>query len=333
MSLATEVSITIDTEFSIAGAFDSPDCLPVSDPMVSGAVAGREEGLGFLLDLFQKYQTKSTFFVECANYFYFGDEPMQGYVRRIQAAGQDVQLHVHPCWLHFNKNPSIGTFSQNDSCAGRETGELKRIFDLCVRVFERWTGKKPLALRTGSLHVDRTVYRVMAELGIPLSSSIGLGVFRPEVPELQLMSGRHQIEGVMELPVLSYQDFSMFGNPHIKTLQITSCSWPEMKALLWQARRYGVDNVVILTHPFEYFKTNGERFEKLTRNRVNQQRLEKLCRFIHSHPDDFVTMDFASAAERWRAQEEAENICLTMPPWYAVGRKLHNKLNDMVWRY
>jgi hypothetical protein len=63
-----------------------------------------------MLETFDRYNTNATFFVECANYFYFGDEPMQGVVKRIQAARQDVQLHVHPVWLSFNQDPSGGRF-------------------------------------------------------------------------------------------------------------------------------------------------------------------------------------------------------------------------------
>jgi len=109
MSEPTRISITIDTEFSIGGAFSNPEKYkPVAYPAVLGEINGREHGLGFLLETFEKYNISASFFIECANYFYFGDEPMQSIVRRIQDAGQDMQLHVHPCWLSFNKDKDIG---------------------------------------------------------------------------------------------------------------------------------------------------------------------------------------------------------------------------------
>ena len=61
----TQVCITIDTEFSIAGHFESPERYqPASDRMVYGAVDGREEALGFELDTFQRYQVSATLFVK-----------------------------------------------------------------------------------------------------------------------------------------------------------------------------------------------------------------------------------------------------------------------------
>ena len=61
--MRTRVCITIDTEFSIAGAFQDAACLPVAEPMVWCEVKGRSEGLGFLLPQFKKHQVPVTFFV------------------------------------------------------------------------------------------------------------------------------------------------------------------------------------------------------------------------------------------------------------------------------
>jgi len=329
----TEICISIDTEFSIAGYFDHPEtCPPLAEAVVFGEVDGKEESLGFLLETFDHYNIRASFFVECANYFYFGDEPMQTVVDRLQAAQQDIQLHVHPIWLTFNKDPEAELFSRHDDCSGRDFDELKRVFSTCIDIFQRWTGHKPLAIRTGSLRADENVYRVMHDLGVPMSSNIALGVFEPREPLLRHESGRHLIHGVMELPVFTYRDSNFAGRPHKKSLQITSCSWPEMKHLLWKARNSGIENIVILTHPFEYIKKTDFRYSKMTRNRVNQRRLQHLCEFIQHHSQDFVSADFSSHYPAW-TRSELQQKTIEIPSIYAVGRKLHNRLNDLVWSY
>lgn len=329
----TEVCISIDTEFSIAGHFDNPEkYFPVADPAVYGRVNGKEEALGFLLETFDRYSITASFFVECANYFYFGDAPMQGVIDRLKAARQDIQLHVHPVWLSFNTDPQLGTFPRQDDCSGQSFDELKRALNACIAIFNRWVGHNPLAIRTGSLRADENVYRVMRELGILLSSNVALGVFQPKEQLLRQDSGRHLIHGVMEIPVFSYVDGLSGGRAHKKSLQITSCSWPELKHLLWKARRLGIENVVILTHPFEYIKKSDFRYGKLIRNRVNQRRMQNLCEFVYQHPEDFVAADFSSQYHNW-INSELKQPSLTMPPMYAVGRKLHNKLNDTIWQY
>jgi peptidoglycan/xylan/chitin deacetylase (PgdA/CDA1 family) len=329
----TQICISIDTEFSIAGHFEHPEIYrPVAGPAVYGEVDGREESLGFLLETFDRHDIKATFFVECANYFYFGDEPMLGVVNRLKTAGQDIQLHVHPVWLSFNTDTNIGIFPRQDDCAGQDFDALKKTFSACIEVFERWVGHAPLALRTGSLRADETVYRVMRELGIPLSSNVAMGIFPPPEPLLRHYSGRHLIHGVMEIPVFSYHYSNIAGRSHKKSLQITSCSWPEMKYLLWKARNSGIENIVILTHPFEYIKKSDFQYRKLIRNRVNQERLEKLCHFIRQHPADFEAADFTSNHRAW-LEAELQQTTISVPSIYAVGRKLHNRINDLVWRY
>lgn len=329
----TQICISIDTEFSIAGHFEDFEAnKPVAEPAVYGVVDGREEALGFMLETFDRYNTRATFFVECANYCYFGDEPMRGVIKRLQAAGQDIQLHIHPVWLSFNQDPAAGPFPRHDDCVGRSFDELKQVFSTCIAIFDRWVGHKPLAIRTGSLRADDNVYRVMNALGIPMSSNIALGVYQPGEAALSHDSGRHLIHGVMELPVFSYQDLNLLGRRHKKSLQITSCSWPEMKHLLWKARRAGVENIVILTHPFEFIKKSDFRYRKLIRNRVNQERLQHLCAFIQQHSQDFESADFTHQHHHWVAAE-AQHDCIRIPSIYALGRKLHNKVNDSIWAY
>lgn len=333
MANRTEICITIDTEFSIAGHFSAPEkYLPVATPIVTCPVNGQEQGLGFLLDTFAEFDIAASFFVECANHCYFGDEPMASLVQRIQQAQQDLQLHIHPVWLSFNKDNKLGTFPQNDNCAGRSFEDLKRVFEYCIEVFERWTNTRPVAIRTGSLWADLNVYEVMQHLKIPMSSNIGLGIFEPKEPALQVASGRRKIKGVMEVPVFTYQDNSLGRNPHKKSLQITSCSWPEMECLLWKARKMGVTNIVILTHPFEFVKKADWQFNKLNRNRVNQTRLKKLCQFIRQNDQDFVSTSFAASHEKWCASE-LQQPHVKIPGFYSFGRKIHNKINDLIWHY
>jgi hypothetical protein len=169
-------------------------------------------------------------------------------------------------------------------------------------------------------------------LGILLSSNIALGVFQPKEALLCHDSGRHLIHGVMEIPVFTYQDSNFAGRTHKKSLQITSCSWPEMNHLLWKARKTGIENIVILTHPFEYIKKSDFQYTRLTRNRVNQRRLQKLCAFIQQHSQDFVSVDFSSQHHAW-VESELDQKSIEISSIYAVGRKLHNKLNDLIWRY
>ncbi|WP_119459543.1 polysaccharide deacetylase [Rhodospirillaceae bacterium SYSU D60014] len=335
--MRTEVCVTIDTEFSIGGAFTHPDrYTPLREQVVNCPVDGRDEGLGFLIETFAEHRISATFFVEALNTAYFGDEPIAAIARRILAAGHDVQLHLHPCWLTF-RNPqwqqAIKAVHPNDSCAGRQYGELLEIVREGLAAFERWDVPKPIALRAGSLRADMTLYDVAAAAGIPIGSNIGLSIYTPTQSDLQLRGGRHWIRHVLELPILTYSDFRSGFGGHGRTLTITGSSWPELKSLLWQARKAGVSPVVLLTHPFEFVKKRNFRYEVLRRNRINQQRLVSLCRFLQEHDQDFVSCSFTQGADRWLSSDGSTDPHLQTSPVFGFMRAAQNYVNDRLWWY
>ena len=118
----TEVLITVDVEFSIAGALTHPGIhAPLWDEPVHGRVDGRSEGLGFVLETLAAAGLPATFFVEALNHRYFGDAPMASVCRQLAAAGQDIQLHLHPVWTCFERGHRTGGVV-DDACAGRGAG-------------------------------------------------------------------------------------------------------------------------------------------------------------------------------------------------------------------
>ena len=75
---ATEVCLTIDTEFSIGGAFDDPiNRRPIGEAFVRCPVEGVEHGLPFILRTLARFGVPATFFVETLNAAHFGDLPMR----------------------------------------------------------------------------------------------------------------------------------------------------------------------------------------------------------------------------------------------------------------
>ncbi|MBT7583611.1 MAG: hypothetical protein HN572_11645 [Kordiimonadaceae bacterium] len=322
-----EVTITVGTSFSIGGAFENPDKFK---PIAERSVLCDGNGLDFMLDTFDQYKTNASFFIECANHYYFGDGPMKSIVDKIQAHGQDTQLMINPGWFYYDKSAS---YSQNDSCVERDYAELKTIVEKSIAAFKRMTGKKPDAIRTGNCQIDKQVYKIMAELDIAISSSIGQGIFRPDGKDMLLYSGRTKVDGIMEVPIFTYSDKDVMGRFPSKTLQITSCSWPEMKYILEKARKTGIENIVLVSQPFDYIKKRDNRYLEITKNRVNQSRLQKLCAYIAEHDQDFTTVDFGSQADQWKSLEQENIKNFKIPTRYRNGRKLQNLINDLFWNY
>lgn len=334
----TEVVITIDTEFSAGGAFEdlTGTRRPVGEPNVTGPVGGKDQGLGFMLDTFARHDVPATFFVETLQTRHFGPEPMGALARRIHEAGHDVQMHLHPLWLAFDGEyiaRDMTPWPPDDDCSGRSFDELVAIMEHGINVFATWGLPRPVALRTGNLAVDRNVYRAQAKAGLPLASNIGVYVYKPEDRSLQLNGGRHRIEGVLELPVLCFNDLDVGRLRHQRILQVASAGWQEQRAVLERARAHGVETVVVLTHPFEFFKRGDPQCRDLRPNRVNQARLNELCAYVQANPSSFRFTTFGSAKERWLAEADLPSPDLTVPPAPVVARIVNNKLNELIWWY
>ena len=332
--MRTQVAITIDTEFSIGGAFGDPERRsPVGIENVTCPVDGEEQGLGFLLDTFARHGARATFFVEALQTAWFGDGPMASVVERILGAEQDVQLHLHPCWTAFRDphwRSRLGAGHPNDHCDGLSAPELAALMLEGLTVLRRMGVPKPIALRTGNLRADRNVYRAMATCGLPIASNIGLGLNRPADPTLRLRGGRRRLEGVLEVPVLSYIQPALGRKQADRLFTTTATSTPETESLLWAAREAGVRTIVLLTHPFEFIK--GDRLDPASQrpNRINQRRLERLCAFLAEHDDKFESVSFGQAAAGWLAAPEEPEPRLYAPLLPTLARMVENKANDLI---
>ena len=330
--MVTRVHITVDTEFSIAGAFQDPARhQPVGSRAVYCPINGASGGLGFMLETLEQHDVRATFFVEALNTCYFGDEPMGAIAREIAGAGHDVQLHLHPCWAYFEREDWVQTLQTdppNDDITLRPVEEVERLIRLGREAFERWGIAAPKVLRTGGLRVGQGVYEAMRRCGMDIASNIGLAIYRPAEPDLHLHGGWHDVAGVREFPVTTYTDLRLRGRDHLKTLTVTGTSWPEMRILLQRARALHVSDVVVLTHPFEYVKHRDVTYETLYPDRISRRRLQNLCAFLANEPD------FEAACMSAVGEEPAlgADTLLEVPPWLAAGRMLVNRINHAVLR-
>ena len=321
--MRTRVCITIDTEFSIAGAFADAARRPVSTPMVYCEVGGESQGLGFMLDCFARSKVPATFFVEALHRAYFQDDPMRPVVRRIVDAGHDVQLHAHPCWdvyAHADWRERVRAKPNQDDFFGRDEDDSVRLIEQGIATFADWGVARPTVFRSGSLQHDDKLYRALARAGIPYSSNVGVAIFDSGDPQYQLYAGSHVRHGVIEFPVLTFCDWRLGGRRHLKSLTIAGTSFAEMRTLLEQANAAGVEQVVILTHPFEYVQSRDADLGHARTHSVNQQRLRALCGFLDDNRDRFLPSSMADAATASRHAPDTDNPLLEGQLWQSMRR-------------
>ncbi|GGX90209.1 polysaccharide deacetylase family protein [Massilia dura] len=334
--MRTRVCISIDTEFSIGGAFTSADRQPVAEPMVWCETGGRSHGLGFLLEQFERHRIPATFFVEAAHRYYFQDQdPMGAIVRRIVGQGHEVQLHTHPCWAVFEHDDwreRVAREPLQDEFFGRAEDDTVRLLRQGQQAFAGWGVPAPTVFRPGNMQHDDALFAALARCGIPYSSCVGLAVFDSRDPRYQLYSGAHHRHGVLEMPVLTFQDWQLGGRRHLKTLTIAGTSFAETRLLLERAHEQQVPLVVLLTHPFEYVQRRDDHMRTARANALHQDRLARLCGYLDGNRDRFLPTGMGEAGDAMQAALQAvpdeRNVLLHGSGWHSIRRLAEQAVND-----
>jgi hypothetical protein len=219
----------------------------------------------------------------------------------------------------------------SDECAEHSEPRLVEILERGRDQFERWTGSPPVAMRTGSFSVSRDVYRAMRQAGLRVASNICIGHAPPADATLRLASGVHDIEGVREFPVTCFRDFGPLGCGRFRAMQITACAGWELRALLDAAHDHGFAYLIIVTHPFEFLKRDGFRYNRMAVNRINQGRFRGLCSYLVDNTSHFSVTTIGKLAQEEPLDLNKEPRELTGNAFPSFLRSAQNALNDRIW--
>tara|TARA_R110002072_G_scaffold83294_6_gene189190 strand:- start:368 stop:1354 length:987 start_codon:yes stop_codon:yes gene_type:complete len=327
--MKTRVVITVDTEPSIAGAYEDPGRnLPLIHEPVWGEVDGRSEALGFLIRTLRQHSLAATFFTETAHVRYFGADLMGAYARSLKEAGQDVQLHIHPTWTNFENGELKHRHAYGDDCHLMETGDLARLIAEGCDLIEGWTGDRPTSMRTGNFSTAMNVFEAMSAAGLKTSSNLCIAANRPEEIPLQIAGGVKRYAGILEYPVTCFSDSGPVGRGRRRPLQVTSISAAEQISTLENVHAMGGSVAVILTHPFEFLKREQVRFTRMRPNRLVQRRFERLCAYLAANSDRFDVVPMSKIGDELTTEEALPDIAGST--LNSLMRSAENFLNDKI---
>jgi hypothetical protein len=325
----TKVVLTVDTEASIAGAFGGNEAhTPLIHELVAGMVEGKSEALGFLVETLSRHGLVATFFVETMQTRYFSDRAMGGYVERLMRAGQDVQLHLHPCWQAFKDGKLNLSNPLTDHCHELDTGRLTALIGEGAERIGAWTGTRPTGMRTGNFSTALSVFEAMRKAGLSYASSICLAAHRPPEQELAVTGGVYDFAGIRELPVTCFRDIGPVGRGRLRPMQVTALTAREQISLLSAAHDSENPVVVIVTHPQEFVKKQDFRYTNLRPNRIIQDRFRRLCAFLSANSNRFEVVPLAVAANAIDGRRPWTE--LTGNPLSSIVRAVANIVNDHV---
>ncbi|HEX9964717.1 MAG TPA: polysaccharide deacetylase [Allosphingosinicella sp.] len=276
--MATQVLLTVDTELSW-GAHDRG-----ASWRENLALSYDPAGVGtrYQLDRLAAHGLKACFFVDPMPALVYGIEPIRHMVEPILAAGQEVQLHLHPCWAD-SSNP---VFELTDFDRGRQLDLIRTARDLLVEA----GAPSPIAFRSGSYAADGSTLEALAALDIAYDSSHN-GSHHPSPSALPLEPRRiapTSVSGVIEIPISQIEQ----GSGRLRHLQICAVSFGEMRAALLHAADRAHPVVALVGHSFELAARGG-----LRANRLLVRRFEKLCGFLAEHGEGLPTAHFTDLAD------------------------------------
>jgi peptidoglycan/xylan/chitin deacetylase (PgdA/CDA1 family) len=322
-----DVFLTCDTEIWCDGWSGIDEKFPNAFARyVYGRDAGGQAyGLPRQLELLRQHGLQGVFFVESLFTGRFGIGPLQEIVGLIRAAGQEVQLHLHPEWADESrvrwlphvpeKRQHLRYFNAIDQATLLEAG---------IRALQAAGAPRPAAFRAGSYALNADTFKALAHVGIRIDSSYNatmLGESSGLAPGRRLVDAA-RFDDLLEFPVSYFRD----GLGRWRHAQLGACAFEELRDALWSARKGGLRAFVIVLHNFELLNQ-----AKSDRDPTVLKRFERLCRFLADHPKDFCCRGFGDiAAERYPVRDALDDPLLTvgLPStvrrhWEQVVRRLN----------
>jgi hypothetical protein len=205
-------------------------------------------GLGVprLLDLLRDHGLKACFFVDPMPALVYGIEPIRLMVEPILAAGQDVQLHLHPVWQSVAEGVAEG--ARFDLTCYDSEDQLDLI-ETARELLVEAGAPSPVAFRSGGYAADVRTLAALLQAGLRFDSSHDRSR-HPQPSALPLepdMAGPADLGGLIEVPV---------------TFQLGAIPGDEVETGVHRVLRAGQPLVTLAGDSFE-LAAGDDRFERL----------------------------------------------------------------------
>ena len=239
-------------------------------------------GLTYQLETLARHDLRACFFVDPMPALVYGIEPISAIVAPILAAGQEVQLHLHPLWqaVAEERDPAGIELTSFGRAAQRRL--IAKARDLLVEA----GAPPPTAFRGGSYAANADTLAALADLGFTADSSHN-GSHHPRPSVLPLPAAAIapvRLRRLVEVPVT--QIWGRGGR--LRHLQVCAVSADEMRAALGHAAREHHPLTTIVSHSFELATRDGRRA-----NAVVRGRFEALCALLGERRALHPTLSFA----------------------------------------
>jgi peptidoglycan/xylan/chitin deacetylase (PgdA/CDA1 family) len=271
----TAVLITVDTELSALLHQQGLSARANFDSSIMGKCAGGSFGIGWQMDVLDRYGLKGVYFVDPLPALVLGEAVIADVVGMIAGRGHEVQLHAHPEWLAWAKeSPIEGRLGRN--IADFSLADQMALLDYGCGVIERAGAARPVAFRAGNFGANDDTLRALAALGLSWDSSVNADYLGGEC-RIDVRYGQNlplELYALTELPVSGLYDRA----GHFRPAQVCAMSGWEMRDTLRHAAGHEHPVATIVTHSFEMLSR-----DRSGANGAVIKRFEGLARFVATH--------------------------------------------------
>jgi len=269
-----KVLVSVDTE-GPAGA------LPVERMIYSQARDGKEYGIFFLMDMFEKENIKALFFVDIPEIVDHDEDKITKVMLDISSRGHDIGVHVHPDHLADINRRYLWQYTYD---------EQYEIIARCTDFYNKILKKQPLSFRAGRYGANNDTIEVLKKLGYlyDMSQFYASRYCLIEPPITWNRVVRYGESQLKEVPVTTVKSFATpfySRNDQIDSGRIPS----EFRRFMKEIEKTGsVDVVSMFFHSFQFIdwrlNPDAPRFSKKKYNAVI-----KNMEYLKQQNVDFIT--------------------------------------------
>lgn len=257
-------------------------------------VFGRSEygdyALPKTLEILNRHDLKGVFFVEPLFAARFGIKYLETIVRLIRDAGQEIQLHIHPEWTDEIVPPIIkcDTLTKRQHLCYYSLEEQTALISFAKNLLESANSGSIIAFRAGSFAANGNTFEALKRNGIRYDSSLNrcYPISAPELRQQNEFTSPFAIGEVISFPITVFKDGFGIERP----LQVGACSMGEMRNVLLDALRVGINDLVIISHNFEMLKPSTSEPDLIV-----VKRFENLCKFLSNNRDLFSVVSYTQS--------------------------------------
>jgi len=318
------VFITVDTEHSMGGAHLNPKLKPVgSSRRIWGKIGNQSYGIPLIMDIAEKYGLFITFFLEVCSSKYFGEQDVAHICQYIISRGHDVQLHLHPLFLHFIKPVSKNLINKARFLHYYNIEKQCSIIRDGKQILMRNGAPPPIAFRAGSYGANRDTLRALKLNNFLLDSSFNRRYMssHSKLPDLDI-NDVFGLEGVWELPITNFIEFPMLKGGRPKPLDINGVSFKEIKKVLENAYDIGQPNIMIIMHSFSFIQPLDIQYRRVRLRRRVIRRFENLCRYLAMNTEKYKVkvLGKVGAKDLEKMESFAKHRLFEMPASFSILR-------------